>query len=137
MLKEDYQKKIAEIQNTLSIIFGSVISEKYDLLDKEWVLKMAYHNIIENDGDLEDISEAISELREEYDRWLPSLEDALLFAFEYIEDIEEELEEEKPNLNILKNIFNKLIIEVEEVYLKAKEKNLDWVVRKIEKLDIL
>jgi hypothetical protein len=68
MLKEDYQKKIAEIQNTLSIIFDSVISEKYDLLDKEWVLKMAYHNIIENDGDLEDISEAISELREEYDR---------------------------------------------------------------------
>ena len=137
MLKEDYQKKIAEIQNTLSIIFDTVISEKYDLLDKEWVLKMAYHNIIENDGDLEDISEAISELREEYDRWLPSLEDDLLFAFEYIEDIEEELEEEKPNLNILKNIFNKLIIEVEEVYLKAKEKNLDWVVRKIEKLDIL
>lgn len=137
MLKEDYQKKIAEIQNTLSIIFDTVISEKYDLLDKEWVLKMAYHNIIENDGDLEDISEAISELREEYDRWLPSLEDDLLFAFDYIEDIEEELEEEKPNLNILKNIFNKLIIEVEEVYLKAKEKNLDWVVRKIEKLDIL
>lgn len=137
MLKEDYQKKIAEIQNTLSIIFDTVISEKYDLLDKEWVLKMAYHNIIENDGDLEDISEAISELREEYDRWLPSLEDDLLFAFDYIEDIEEELEEENPNLNILKNIFNKLIIEVEEVYLKAKEKNLDWVVRKIEKLDIL
>ena len=137
MLKEDYQKKIAEIQNTLSIIFDTVISEKYDLLDKEWVLKMAYYNIIENDGDLEDISEAISELREEYDRWLPSLEDDLLFAFDYIEDIEEELEEENPNLNILKNIFNKLIIEVEEVYLKAKEKNLDWVVRKIEKLDIL
>ena len=102
MLKEDYQKKIAEIQNTLSIIFDTVISEKYDLLDKEWVLKMAYHNIIENDGDLEDISEAISELREEYDRWLPSLEDDLLFAFDYIEDIEEELEEENPNLNILK-----------------------------------
>ena len=137
MLKEDYQKKIAEIQNTLSIIFDSVISEKYDLLDKEWVLKMAYHNIIENDGDSEDIREAISELREEYDRWLPSLEDDLLFAFDYIEDIEEELEEENPNLNILKNIFNKLIIEVEEVYLKAKEKNLDWVSRKIEKLDIL
>ena len=137
MLKEDYQKKIAEIQNTLSIIFDSVISEKYDLLDKEWVLKMAYHNIIENDGDLEDISEAISELREEYDRWLPSLEDDLLFAFDYIEDIEEELEKEEPNLNILKNIFNKLIIEVEEVYLKAKERNIDWVVRKIEKLDIL
>lgn len=137
MQKEDYQKKIAEIQNTLSIIFDSVISEKYDLLDKEWLLKMAYHNIIENDGDSEDISEAISELREEYDRWLPSLEDDLLFAFDYIEDIEEELEEENPNLNILKNIFNKLIIEVEEVYLKAKEKNLDWVSRKIEKLDIL
>lgn len=137
MQKEDYQKKIAEIQNTLSIIFDSVIEEKYDLLDKEWLLKMAYHNIIENDGDPEDISEAISELREEYDRWLPSLEDDLLFAFDYIEDIEEELEEENPNLNILKNIFNKLIIEVEEVYLKAKEKNLDWVSRKIEKLDIL